>query len=152
MWIYLAYLTLGLIAGFASTLLGIGGGVVMVPALLFLGRLFPDLQVTMKVATVTSLAYIVPIALSGAWQGHASGHHIRWYLVALAVPGGLLGTYLGNLTKNYVTATQLKMAFGVLMILVGVRLALAPWTQKKDAAPPEPGRPAVQAPQPPSAP
>ena len=152
MWIYLAYVVVGLVAGFASTLFGVGGGIVVVPMLLFLGGLAPDLQVDMKVATVTSLAYMVPIAVSGAWQGHASGYHIKWLAVILAVPGGLLGTYLGNAVKKARPSTELSVAFGVFIIIIGVRLVLTPWFEKRKAAPPEPPRTAIEAPSQPDLP
>ena len=57
---YAIYMVVGLVAGFSSSLLGIGGGVVLVPMLLLIFRL------PAHVATATSLAYIAPVALYGA--------------------------------------------------------------------------------------
>jgi hypothetical protein len=128
---YAAYLVVGLAAGFTSALLGIGGGVIMVPALIFFFSL------PAKEATVTSLAYICPVALAGALLGAHRSFQIHWLLVALAVPAGLVGAHLGTHAKAHISAAQLKLVFGLLMIVVGARLALAPWTggREPDSAP-----------------
>ena len=54
-----------------------------------------------------------------------------------AVPGGLIGTYLGNSLKKARSSTELTVAFGVLLIIVGARLVLTPLFEKRKAAPPE---------------
>ena len=69
-----------------------------------------------KVATVTSLAYIVPVALTGALRSESP---IQWKIILLAVPGGLIGAYLGAMVKDYISAAHLKVAFACLMFLAG---------------------------------
>ena len=110
---------IGLTAGFLSALLGVGGGVVIVPMLLLL------LGVEMKVAIGTSLACIVPIALSGAFLKH-SGGHVEWKIVLLAVPFGILGVYLGDKVSAVASGPLLKRLFGVLLLLVAVKMVLFP--------------------------
>jgi uncharacterized membrane protein YfcA len=140
---YVACAVLGLIAGFASALLGIGGGVLLVPALVLLFAL------PAKAASATSLAYIGPVALAGAVLQWRRGEDIRWMLVLLAVPAGLVGAQLGTVAKAYVSNTHLKIAFGLLMVVVGVKLGLAGWSEMRD------GRTAraqsIEAPAPPAA-
>jgi uncharacterized membrane protein YfcA len=115
---YLTYLVAGLAAGFTSALLGIGGGVVMVPILVLLFGL------EARTATATSLAYIVPVAAVGVvlamWHGDAP----RWRLVLMAAPMGFIGAYLGRWTSSHISGAHVKLLFAVLMIVVGVRLGL----------------------------
>jgi uncharacterized membrane protein YfcA len=125
MWQYVAYGSLGLVAGFASALLGIGGGVLLVPALVLLFA-FPT-----KAASATSLAYIGPVALAGALLQWRRGEDIRWVLLVLAIPAGLVGAHLGTVAKMHVSNTQLKMIFGILMVAVGVKLSLAGWSEMR---------------------
>ena len=132
MWHCAAYVLLGLVAGFASALLGIGGGVIMVPILVLLFAL------PAKAAAATSLAYIVPVALAGALLQWRRGEDIRWALVMLAVPAGLVGAHLGTLAKMHVSNIQLKMIFGLVMVIVGMKLGLAGWTEMREARAPVP--------------
>jgi len=114
---YALYLLVGLAAGFLSALLGIGGGVIMVPLLVLL------LGADMKIAVGTSLAYIVPVALSGALQ-HSYRGQIMWKALLLVVPCGLIGTYLGVRASDVLSGPMLKRMFGVLMVVVGIKMAL----------------------------
>jgi uncharacterized membrane protein YfcA len=112
-------LALGLLAGLASSVLGIGGGVVLVPGFMLLAGIKE-----LNDATATSLAYIFPVALAGAlfrWHG---GSEIRWLVVLMTVPAGILGTHLGGLIvrENILNPAQLKIIFAVLMVLVAVKL------------------------------
>ena len=108
----------GLIAGILSAFLGVGGGVVMVPLLLYL--VVPD----MKMAVGTSLAYIAPIALAGALQ-HGWRGNVSWPVVLAAVPLGLVGTWVGSELSDVVSAQNLRSIFGVLMVLVGLKMVLS---------------------------
>ena len=96
---------------------GVGGGIVMVPAMTIL------LGMPIKTAMGTSLAVIVPTALAGTLK-YSTAHHVQWSLFVpmalLAIPGGYLGAWL----TTQVPADLLKRAFGGLMILVGVRLLM----------------------------
>ncbi|MHB8572387.1 MAG: TSUP family transporter [Candidatus Dormibacteria bacterium] len=106
---------LGLAAGILSGLLGLGGGVVMVPAMvLFMG-------LSQHLAQGTSLAVIIPTAAVGAG---AHFRHGRVNLRAAAVIGlgGLLGAYLGSSAALHVDGDILRRAFGVFMVLVAVRM------------------------------
>lgn len=106
---------IGLGSGVASGLFGVGGGIVMVPAMVLLMKL------DMKVAVATSLVVIIPTSLAGSVLNHAFGR-IDWRtalaLVPLAIAGGLLGTWL----KEHIPSLDLKRAFGGFLILIGLRL------------------------------
>ncbi len=118
MWAYVAYVALGLVAGFLSALFGIGGGVILVPTLILV------LAVPAKAATATSLAYIIPIAIFGCTRQWYMGQDIRWLYALLAVPLGLVGAEVGSRAKQHLSSAQLQVLFGLLLVCLGVYLAL----------------------------
>jgi uncharacterized protein len=108
-------LALGFAAGIASGLLGIGGGILFVPALVLLVGL------THVEAEATSLLAIVPVALVGAWRQRRYGNlRVRDGVVlgALAAPGAVAGVALANLLSERV----LELAFAALLVVVAVQL------------------------------
>ena len=112
-------LALGFAAGMAGGLLGVGGGVLFVPALV----LFLDL--THVEAEATSLLAIVPVALVGAWRQHRYGNlRVRDGIVvgALAAPGALGGVALANLVPERV----LELGFAGLLVVVAGQLVRTP--------------------------
>ena len=113
-----ALLGIGLLAGVLSGLFGIGGGVVIVPALIMLAGFAP-----IK-ATGTSLgALLLPVGALGAFEYYRKGNlDIR---AALLVALGLfLGAWVGAKIAQQFTPVQLKRAFAVFLVLVAARM----WT------------------------
>lgn len=111
------YLAVGLMAGFLSGLLGIGGGVIIVPALVLL------LGFAMRTAIGTSLAIIVPTALAGAILHFREGNlHLAaiMYMSIAAVAGSRLGVYLTTITSDL----TLRKVFGVVMLFIALRMIL----------------------------
>src|SRR4051794_12482442 len=113
----LLYLGIGLTIGTVSGALGIGGGVLLVPALIWICGLEP------RTAAGTSLAvFVLPVFLPAAWKFH-SGRYLAltvalWIAVAFTV-GGFVGA---TLRVHHVLPEQaLRIAFGLLMIYVAVR-------------------------------
>jgi hypothetical protein len=106
---------IGLVSGVTSGFFGVGGGIVMVPAMVFL--LSPPIR-DIKQAIGTSLVVIIPTALVGSLKHHHQAN-VHWPtvlgLAPLAIAGGLLGAWLTTL----IHADDLKRAFGGLLILVG---------------------------------
>lgn len=114
------YILIGAAAGVLSGLFGIGGGVVIVPALLYAARMS---QLT---ATGTSLgALLLPVGALGAWEYYRTGNlDVR---AALMIAVGLFfGAFFGAKLAHVLTAIQLKRAFAVFLVLVAVRV----WTSK----------------------
>jgi uncharacterized membrane protein YfcA len=110
-------LCIGLAAGLFSGLLGVGGGVVMIPSFLYLLRL------PIKKAFGTSLAVITVIAIPGTVV-HAFLGHVSWsltlYLVIGAVPGGVIGARLSIKARErvlYVLFGSLLAIFGLIFIV-----------------------------------
>ena len=123
----LAAMAIGLIGGAMAGLMGIGGGILFVPALSV------GLDHTHIEAEATSLVAIIPVALVGAWrQSHYGNVRLADGLwLGLLSPVGVI---LGAVVANAVPERALEIAFSVLILLVAVRLvvkALEP-EQEKD--------------------
>lgn len=115
---YLLAGLIGIIGGITSGMFGVGGGVVMVPAmLLLLGSQVTDI----KQAIGTSLAVIVPTALVGTWKHHTQDN-VKWDVMAALVPTALAGGYLGAWLTTKIHADDLKKMFGGFLVVVGCRL------------------------------
>ncbi len=107
----------GLGAGFLSGLLGVGGGVLIVPALVLL------LDMSQRGAQATSLAVIVPAALAGCIRYHFLEHSVDWRLAAGVAVGAVIGASgLGVPLAHRLGDETLKRLFGLLMIAVGLRM------------------------------
>ncbi|MCP5471998.1 MAG: sulfite exporter TauE/SafE family protein [Sinobacteraceae bacterium] len=120
----LAMLATALFAGVVAGLLGIGGGIVVVPALEFALQFagVPS-EWRMHVAVATSLAIIIPTSISSARAHHARGA-IDLALVRTWGPGMLLGALAGSLLATQVQARVLATMFGALALLVAVKMFL----------------------------
>ncbi len=109
---------IGLVSGVTSGLFGVGGGIVMVPAMVLL--LSPPIR-DIKQAIGTSLVVIIPTALMGSWK-HAQQGNIDWRTAVALAPLAVAGSYLGAWLTTYIHADNLKRAFGGFIILVGAKL------------------------------
>ncbi|NBV20886.1 MAG: sulfite exporter TauE/SafE family protein [Proteobacteria bacterium] len=115
---YVMAAVIGIIGGVTSGLFGVGGGVVMVPAMLFLlGSQVTDI----KQAIGTSLAVIVPTAIVGSWQHNTRGNVI-WPVVFTLIPTALIGGFAGAWLTTKIPADDLKKMFGGFLLLVGGKL------------------------------
>jgi uncharacterized membrane protein YfcA len=106
---------IGLLAGVLSGLLGVGGGVLFVPGLVFVAGL------TQVDAEATSLLAIIPVALLGAWRQHGYGNlRLRDGLVIglLSVVGAIGGVALANVLSG----RALRVLFALLMLSAAYQL------------------------------
>ena len=111
---------IGIFAGFASGLLGVGGGFLMVPLQYFLltsSGVNPDLA--MMVSLGTSLAIIIPTASSGAYEHQKKNRDIVRPGMLLGV-FGIFGSFCGGLLANVVPSDILRFIFGILLFIVAV--------------------------------
>jgi uncharacterized membrane protein YfcA len=109
---------IGLAAGLLAGIFGIGGGVVIVPALIYLAGF------TQHRATGTSLAVLLPpIGLAAMWEyyRHDNVNVPAAMVIAAAV---FVGGWLGAIVANRVSGPYLRLAFGVFVVVLGVSLII----------------------------
>jgi uncharacterized membrane protein YfcA len=128
---YLGYAALGALAGVLAGLMGIGGGLVFVPGLLFLFHLQGlGGQWLSHLAIGTSLAIIIPTAVSSLWAHHRRGA-VDWTAVARLTPGLLLGAALGAWLASRFSTEWLKNLFGIFLFLVAWQMLTAAMPRSK---------------------
>lgn len=114
--IQMAYIVLGLVAGICGGVFGIGGGAVLVPALVFLFGL------TQHQAQGTTLAILVPpIGLLAAMRYYYSGN-VKLDIAGFVCLGFLVGGLLGAHFVQNVPEPWLKKMFGVFLLVVSLRM------------------------------
>ncbi len=130
--LYLTVLLLtGALVGFASGLLGVGGGFIMVPIQFFLlTSLGVDPTTAIRVAFGTSLAVILPTAISGA-LGHARKGAVLIAPMLLMGFSGLLAAILGGTVAANTPGIYLKIIFGVLVFISGIWMLTARYPEVK---------------------
>lgn len=112
----LILLGIGLLAGSVGGSLGVGGGIVIVPALVFF------FGFSQHSAQGTSLAVLMfPVAIIGAYNYYKNGYvqikHALIILVAFAV-----GQYIGSLVSVHLPEKTLRSVFGIFVILIGLKM------------------------------
>ncbi len=112
---YLAYVIIGAAAGVLGGLLGIGGGVITVPCLLFMFHLlkFPQPYV-MHMAIATSLAAMIFNTAAATWAHDRRGAVI-WPVFKKMVPGFVIGSILGAILAIWLSGVILEMIFGLFL-------------------------------------
>ena len=109
-------LGIGVVVGAFSGLLGIGGGILMVPLMVYLWRL------DMKVAVATSLAVMIPTALASTCR-NASFGTVEWSLAAVLAVGAIFGAFfIGAPLAHAVPGEILKRIFGAMLVLTGLQM------------------------------
>lgn len=118
----LIYLAVGVVVGFFAGLLGIGGGSVMVPilSLVFASRGFSSDHVV-HMALATSMATIIPGAVSSAWMHHRH-KAVQWSILKQMTPGILAGTFFGAVAAHFSSTAFLKGFFVVFICFLAAQL------------------------------
>ena len=118
-------LVTGVFVGFASGLLGVGGGFLMAPVQYFV---FLDMgvpaDVAIKLAFGTNLLVILFVCVSGAWR-HSQKGAVYWKAAIIMGFGGLLFAFAGATLATHLPGEVLKVAFGAIVLLVGIRMLTA---------------------------
>lgn len=133
-------LVTGAIAGMLAGLLGIGGGIVIVPALsLVFIRQGVDTDILIKVAIGTSLATIVVTAISSIWVHHRKSA-IYWDLVKIMTPGVIAGSFIGATMVDVIPGLWLSYVFVLFLLCVAAQMVIgvkqrdrplpAPWVSR----------------------
>ncbi len=136
----------GCTAGFIAGLFGVGGGVVVVPVVYFiLQGMGVDPALAMPMAVSTSLATIVPTAMSSVRAHHRLGN-VDWVLVKRLAPALIVGVIIGSQLIAHLRTTAFVVFFGVFLLLIAINILWrgsrtaywsqlpAPWIQAVAAA------------------
>jgi len=119
-------LAIGLIAGLASGFVGIGGGMIIVPALVF------GLGLSQHMAQGTSLAMMIPpIGILAVMSYYKAGAVQVQYAAILAVTF-VLGAWLGSKWALKLNPTLVRFVFGVFMALAAGRLIIKSWSELQE--------------------
>ena len=106
---------IGLVAGMLSGLIGIGGGIIIVPMLLLIG-------LTQQQAQGTSLAVMLPpVALLAVLNYHQAGH-INWKYALLVSAFFVIGSYFGSKIAISIDQRILKKIFAIVLVLVAGKM------------------------------
>jgi uncharacterized protein len=112
------YILLGVGAGMLSGIVGIGGGVFIVPALVFL------FGFSQQQAQGTTLALLVPpIGILAAWTYYQHGY-VNIKVAACIALGFILGSFFGARFAVGVSNTMLEKIFGVAIMLIGLKMVM----------------------------
>jgi uncharacterized protein len=117
--IILAFILLGVIAGGMAGLVGVGGGILIVPALVYL------FHFTQKTAQGTTLALLVPpIGLLAAYTYYRAGH-VNLKASLFIIIGFVLGSYLSSRYATNLNGAQLTRYFGVFLLLIAIKMIIS---------------------------
>jgi hypothetical protein len=123
-----ALLATGAFSGFLAGLLGVGGGIVIVPVLFHVFDLFGvDPSIRMQVAVATSLSTIIPTAIVSArshWRKGAVDRNLLRLLAPTVFVGVIIGTALAGIVSSHV----LTAVFATVALVVSINMAMGPGT------------------------
>jgi len=112
----LILIVIGIITGIMAGMLGIGGAIIMIPALVFF------LGTSQQMAQGTSIAVMLPpIGILAAYNYYKAGHVNITFAIVLAVCF-LIGSYFGSKWALNIPQAMLKKIFGVLLLLVAIKM------------------------------
>ncbi len=112
----------GVVAGILAGLLGVGGGIVIVPVLYFLFQTFGvSADVSMFVAVGTSLATIIATSVSSVRSHHKKGA-VDWTLLKNWTPGVVVGVIAGTVLASFLKGEVLTVMFSILAFIVALRM------------------------------
>jgi len=108
---------LGVLAGVVSGALGVGSGIILIPALVLI------LGTTQKVAQGTALAVMVAMAAMGAVRYYLNQEiHLSLTTIAVLSVGAVIGAYFGSQLAFILPGAVLRKIFALFIVLVGVRM------------------------------
>lgn len=124
----LIIIMVGLAAGVLSGLVGVGGGIIIVPSLVYF------IGFSQKTAQGTSLGLILlPVGILAVLQYYKQGH-LDMKVVGILAIGFLAGSYFGSKIALSISQETLKKVFAVLMILIALKILFLDKPKKEDSA------------------
>ena len=106
---------IGMIAGFVSGFFSTGGGLILVPAFMYL------LKLESNKARGTSVFCILPMVITSSFF-YYQGHFIDWKIAILCAIGGTIGGYIGAKSLKIIPEKYLKIAFTIILAYVAFRM------------------------------
>lgn len=122
----LAIILIGLTAGILSGLLGVGGGLILIPAMVLL------LELNQHTAQGISLLVIVPTAVAGVWRLNKD-NLIDFTTVVYLSLGAVFGAVMSASFIQSLSSTTLKTVFGIFIIAVGIYTLINAWKNSATA-------------------
>lgn len=118
-------LATGIGVGFAGGLLGLGGCFIMTPVqyMLFTGMGIPA-DIAIRLAFGTNLLVVLPTAASGAWR-HSTKGAVWWKAAIVMGSCGMIAAFGGATLATHLPGAVLKIAFGAVILLAGIRMLTA---------------------------
>jgi uncharacterized membrane protein YfcA len=117
--VLLLLILIGIFTGFMAGMLGIGGAIIMIPALAFM------IGLTQQSAQGTSLAVMLPpIGILAAYNYYKAGQVNLKFAMILAITF-IIGSYFGSKLALSIPTNLLKKIFGLLLLLVAARMLLS---------------------------
>jgi uncharacterized protein len=124
----LIIIMVGIAAGMLSGLVGVGGGIIIVPSLVYF------IGFSQKTAQGTSLALIMlPVGIFGVMQYYKQGH-VDYRIVGLLAIGFLAGSFFGSKIALNISQETLKKVFAVLMIVIAIKMLFLDKPKKADSS------------------
>lgn len=108
---------IGVTAGVVNGLLGVGGGMILIPGMVYC------LGMGEHEAHGTSLAIVLPISIASAFV-YARNHFLDWGLTGKVAVGGVIGAYLGAKLITYIPDLWLRRIFALFMLATAIRMVL----------------------------
>ena len=127
--VFISYILLGAFAGLIAGMCGVGGGIIIVPALIFTFKIIgfrPDIAT--HIAVSTSLASILFTSLASIY-GHYQKKAVNWTLAFNLSVGMFIGGMLGALFANFLSGEMLQRVFGFFALLIALQMWFL-WTPK----------------------
>ncbi len=121
------FLTLGAFVGLCAGLLGIGGGLILVPGLYYLFQYIgvdgQDKDILIHTALATSMAIILPTGLSSSWA-QIKRQAVDWNFVKLLTPGLVVGVIIGIILVPEIKSDILKVIFAIGLTVIALSMIL----------------------------
>lgn len=115
----LILIVIGILSGLLAGVFGVGGAIIVIPALVFI------LGLSQHEAQGTSLAFMLPpVGILATWNYWKAGH-VNWKIALVLSVTFVLGAYLGSHFSLNISDRSLRRAFGVLMIAMALKMILS---------------------------
>ncbi|MBF0522192.1 MAG: sulfite exporter TauE/SafE family protein [Candidatus Omnitrophica bacterium] len=111
------YVMIGLVSGFLGGMLGLGGGAIMIPAMILMFGL------TQHQAQGTSLAAMLPPVMILAVLRYYHAGNVKIQMACYIALGFVLGGFIGAIFAENIPDLQLKKIFGLFLVFVGIKIA-----------------------------